>query len=88
MEFFIFFVIVYLFFLFFSICYLFYSFFLWVTIEQAKGYLARAAGVDVEEAFGLMRRYARAHQRSLSQVAAAVARDDVPLADLIGAGAS
>ena len=36
----------------------------------------------------MIRRYARTHQRSLSQVAAAVARDDVPLADLIGAGAS
>ncbi|WP_412162123.1 GAF and ANTAR domain-containing protein [Curtobacterium flaccumfaciens] len=59
-----------------------------VAIEQAKGYLARAAGVDVEEAFGMIRRYARATQRSLSQVAAAVARDDIPLADLIGAGAS
>jgi len=59
-----------------------------VAIEQAKGYLARAAGVDVEQAFGMIRRYARATQRSLSQVAADVARDDVPLADLVAAGAS
>ena len=57
-------------------------------LEQAKGYLARAAGVDVEQAFGMIRRYARATQRSLSQVADDVARDDVPLADLVAAGAS
>ena len=44
-----------------------------VSIEQAKGALAQIHGVGVDDAFDLMRRYARSHNRTLS----AVARDVV-----------
>lgn len=40
-----------------------------VVIEQAKGMLAERARVDVDEAFALLRRYARNHNRNLSHVA-------------------
>jgi GAF domain-containing protein len=54
-----------------------------VVIEQAKGYVARALGVDMETARELLRRYARANQIRLSDVAAAVAKDELPLDALI-----
>lgn len=44
-----------------------------VGIEQAKGALAYIHGVDVDDAFGLLRTYARSHNQALS----AVARDVV-----------
>jgi GAF domain-containing protein len=44
-----------------------------VSIEQAKGALAQIHGVDVDEAFEVMRRFARSNNRALS----AVARDVV-----------
>ncbi|MBT1665824.1 GAF and ANTAR domain-containing protein [Curtobacterium flaccumfaciens] len=50
-----------------------------VVIEQAKGYLARAFSTDMETAREVLRRYARAHQQRLTDVAAAVARGDIPL---------
>jgi GAF domain-containing protein len=40
-----------------------------VTIEQAKGVLARTHGIGVDAAFDLMRGYARAHHHRLSDVA-------------------
>lgn len=40
-----------------------------VVIEQAKGMLAERAQVDIDEAFSLLRRYARSHNRHLSHVA-------------------
>ncbi|MEV6547697.1 GAF and ANTAR domain-containing protein [Streptomyces sp. NPDC051597] len=40
-----------------------------VIIEQAKGYLANRRGTGVEEAFILMRRYARDHQTRLTEIA-------------------
>jgi PAS domain S-box-containing protein len=40
-----------------------------VAIEQAKGYIAAAAGVDTNTAFVAMRRYARDHNRRLQDVA-------------------
>ena len=40
-----------------------------VVIEQAKGVLAERTKVDMEEAFTLLRRYARSHNLRLNQVA-------------------
>lgn len=41
-----------------------------IPIEQAKGSLAQARGLDPEAAFDLLRSYARAHHRNLAEVAA------------------
>ena len=43
-----------------------------VRIEQAKGVLAERLDVDMDEAFGILRGYARAHRRPLSDLAQAV----------------
>lgn len=43
-----------------------------VVIEQAKGMLARAHGITVDEAFQRLRRHARSHQETLRSVADAV----------------
>ncbi|MFD4629480.1 ANTAR domain-containing protein [Streptomyces sp. NPDC058284] len=40
-----------------------------IIIEQAKGYLAHRRDTGVEEAFTLMRRYARSHQMRLTEIA-------------------
>jgi RNA polymerase sigma-70 factor (ECF subfamily) len=45
-----------------------------VLIEQAKGILAERLRMTPDEAFVLLRRYARDHHRCLSQVAADIAR--------------
>src|SRR6476620_4664511 len=39
-----------------------------VVVEQAKGFLRHSLGVSVEEAFALLRRYARAHGDHLTEV--------------------
>ena len=41
-----------------------------IIIEQAKGVVSQTRGVPIDEAFSLMREYARAHQMRLSVVAA------------------
>ena len=46
-----------------------------ITIEQAKGVLARTHGIGVDAAFDLMRNYSRANQHRLSDVARAVVTD-------------
>lgn len=53
-----------------------------LVIEQAKGYLARAFDTDTDTARELLRRYARTTQQRLSDVAAAVARNELPLEQL------
>lgn len=58
-----------------------------VVIEQAKGYVARAFGVEMETAREILRRHARANQLRLTTVAEAVARNELPLEELGGSGA-
>lgn len=53
-----------------------------VAIEQAKGYLARAFRIDMDAAREILRGYARANQRRLSDVATAVSTDRLPLEEL------
>lgn len=43
-----------------------------VVIEQAKGYIAQSHGLDMEQAFALIRRHARSTQKRLSDVAAEI----------------
>ena len=43
-----------------------------VQLEQAKGVLAQRAGLRMDEAFQVMRAYARSHNRRLSDVAAQI----------------
>lgn len=53
-----------------------------VTIEQAKGVLAERLGVGMDEAFGLLRGYARSHNRRLSDLARALVDRSEDVADL------
>jgi AmiR/NasT family two-component response regulator len=53
-----------------------------VTIEQAKGMLAEYLTVTVDDAFELLRTYARDHDRRLSQVASDVVDRKIPSAAL------
>jgi GAF domain-containing protein len=53
-----------------------------VVIEQAKGALARTHDVDVDQAFDLLRRYARNHNRKLVDIAHAVLADPASVTDL------
>jgi GAF domain-containing protein len=46
-----------------------------VAIEQAKGVLARARAISVDDAFTLLRTHARNHNRKLTEVATAVVSD-------------
>jgi hypothetical protein len=43
-----------------------------VQLEQAKGVLAERAGMEMEQAFKVMRDYARSHNRRLGEVAAQI----------------
>jgi hypothetical protein len=54
-----------------------------IVIEQAKGVLAERAGLSMASAFEALRRYARAHQRRLSDVAAAVAAREPGLVERV-----
>lgn len=53
------------------------------SIEQAKGYIARALAIDVDAAREALRRYARAKQRKLTDIAADVVTERIPLGDLV-----
>jgi GAF domain-containing protein len=48
-----------------------------IVIEQAKGVLAERNGVDMELAFNALRRYARNHNRKLSELALEVVRGQI-----------
>ncbi|MGH3906890.1 MAG: GAF and ANTAR domain-containing protein [Pseudonocardiaceae bacterium] len=50
-----------------------------VIIEQAKGALSERCGVDMAEAFSLLRAHARRHNQRLSDVARAVVEDSIPI---------
>lgn len=53
-----------------------------IVIEQAKGAIAQAHGVGVDEAFARMRGYARGTRRRLSEVAHAVVADPDSIPEL------
>lgn len=53
-----------------------------VVIEQAKGVLAERAAVNMDEAFQLLRAYARAHNRRLHDVAADAISGAIQVGDL------
>jgi GAF domain-containing protein len=53
-----------------------------IVLEQAKGRLAERVGVDLDGAFSLLRRYARQHNRRLTDVAAAFLSDELGIVDL------
>ncbi|MEU8800055.1 GAF and ANTAR domain-containing protein [Spirillospora sp. NPDC048819] len=57
-----------------------------IVIEQAKGVLAERGQISIGEAFTLMRRYARDHNRLLSQVARAVVEQAPEVADMLATG--
>jgi GAF domain-containing protein len=54
-----------------------------VVIEQAKGVLAERASLDMDEAFQTLRRYARSHNRRLSEVADDVVHRHVDITELV-----
>lgn len=54
-----------------------------VAIEQAKGMVAEHAGLSTEEAFGLLRSYARSRQMKLASAAEAVAARALPPAAVV-----
>jgi ANTAR domain/GAF domain len=53
-----------------------------VIIEQAKGMLAERCGLSVDQAFTLLRDYARRTNRKLADVAQAVTDDDIAVTEL------
>jgi GAF domain-containing protein len=55
-----------------------------VLIEQAKGALAQALGINVDDAFTALRRYARNHNLKLSSVATAVTVRAISAATILG----
>lgn len=57
-----------------------------VVIEQAKGVLAERAGVDMEQAFALLRSYARRTRQKLSDVATAVIENSAETEAIINPG--
>jgi GAF domain-containing protein len=54
-----------------------------IVIEQAKGAIAEAHGVSVDEAFTLIRNYARRNNRRLGEVAHTITSDPATLPDLV-----
>ena len=58
-----------------------------IVLEQAKGRLAERLGIDLDRAFAMLRRYARQHNRGLTEVAGAFLSDDLGADDLTSEGA-
>ena len=56
-----------------------------LVVEQAKGFLRERLSVSVEEAFGLLRRYARSHDDHLSAVARRLITEPDCRAAILGA---
>jgi GAF domain-containing protein len=56
-----------------------------VLIEQAKGALAARLGITPEAAFGLLRGFARRHNRLLAEVAGNTISGDLPASELVAA---
>jgi len=54
-----------------------------VVIEQAKGAVAQARGISVDEAFTTIRNYARSNNRRLSDLARAIVTDPASMAALV-----
>ena len=54
-----------------------------VVLEQAKGVLAQRGGLEMEQAFAVLRRYARDHNLRLTDVAAAVVARRLPAERLV-----
>lgn len=54
-----------------------------VVLEQAKGLLAQAGGLGMEDAFEVLRRHARSHQLRLGDVAEAVVSREIPVRRLL-----
>lgn len=52
-----------------------------IVIEQAKGFLAERLGIGVEDAFNVLRRYARDNNQKLTEVAAQVVEDRLDIGD-------
>lgn len=48
-----------------------------VVLEQAKGVIAHVGGLEMEDAFGVLRRYARDHGLRLADVASSVVRREL-----------
>jgi len=54
-----------------------------IVIEQAKGAVAQAEGINVDEAFTVIRSYARCHNRKLIDVARALVADSAFLSHVL-----
>ena len=54
-----------------------------VVLEQAKGAVAEAARIDTDDAFALLRGFARHHNLLLSEVASRVVSRDMTIKDLV-----
>ncbi|BBY63112.1 GAF and ANTAR domain-containing protein [Mycolicibacterium helvum] len=56
-----------------------------VVVDQATGFVSERLGVSMEEAFGLLRRYAQSHPRHLTDAARSVVADHEQRASILAA---
>jgi hypothetical protein len=57
-----------------------------VVLEQAKGVLAQRGGLDMEQAFATLRRYARDHNLRLSELARSIVSRELPIQAVVDHG--